>query len=166
MRVILGNDPAPASLIRRVNGLLHADLPESRFVTLVLVDVNAETHDVVLLAAGHGPTLYVRGSDGETTQIDAQGLPLGLYDDPMLDDPVRFHLDTGDLIVLCSDGFYEPANPAGEAFGIERLIQLLQKHRQQPASAIVTAMEQTVRQFIDSAAQPDDMTAVVIKRNA
>jgi serine phosphatase RsbU (regulator of sigma subunit) len=164
VRVILGNDTTTAAVLARVNSLLQADLPESRFVTLALLDVDAAAHDVHLLSAGHGPTLHVRGTDGETRQIDAQGLPLGLSDDPLLDDPVKFHLDTGDLVVLCSDGFFEPANPSGEAYGMERLIQVLQTHRHESASAIVAAMEQEVRQFIDTAPQPDDMTAVVIKR--
>jgi serine phosphatase RsbU (regulator of sigma subunit) len=123
VRVILGSDTTTAAVLARVNRLLQADLPEGRFVTLALLDVDAVAHDVHLLSAGHGPTLHVRGTDGETRQIDAQGLPLGLSDDPLLDDPVKFHLDPGDLVVLCSDGFFEPDNPSGEAFGMERLIQ-------------------------------------------
>ena len=49
---------------------------------------------------------------------------------------------------------------------MERLIQLVQAHRRKSAAAIITAMDETVRQFIATAPQPDDMTAVVIQRKA
>jgi serine phosphatase RsbU (regulator of sigma subunit) len=164
VRAILGNEPVPATVLERVNKLLHADLTEGRFVTLALVDLNAETNEVRLLSAGHGPTLYVRGSDGDVKQIDSQGLPLGLYEDGMLEAPVQFHLDPGDLVVLCSDGFFEPSNVSGEEFGLDRLTRVISEHRHEPPTRIVAAMEHAVCRFLNTAPQPDDMTAFIIKR--
>ena len=165
VRAILGKESPPAAVLRLVNTLLIADLPDGRFVTLALVDLNAETHQVRLLSAGHGPTLFVRGSDGEVREIDSQGLPLGLYEDGMLEEAVQFSLDPGDLIVLCSDGFFEPANSAGEEFGIDRLADVLRTNRHESATRLVELMENEVRQFVGDMPQPDDMTALIIKRD-
>jgi len=165
VRSTLGNEPVPTAVLRRVNSLLYADLTEGRFVTLALVDLNAETHEVLLLSAGHGPTLHVRGSDGTIKEIDSQGLPLGLYEDGMLEEPVQFRLEPGDLVVLCSDGFFEPANAAGEEFGLSRLTELIRTNRHESSERLLVVMEDTVRRFLGTAPQPDDMTALVIKRN-
>jgi serine phosphatase RsbU (regulator of sigma subunit) len=164
VRSALGNEPVPTAVLRRVNSLLYADLTEGRFVTLALVDLNAETHEVLMLSAGHGPTLHVRGGDGTVKEIDSQGLPLGLYEDGMLEEPVQFRLDPGDLVVLCSDGFFEPANAAGEEFGMSRLTGLIRNNRHESPERLLAVMEDTVRRFLGTAPQPDDMTALVIKR--
>ncbi len=164
VRAILSKESPPAAVLRLVNTLLLADLPDGRFVTLALVDLNAETHEVRLLSAGHGPTLVVRNCDGDVRKFDSQGLPLGLYEDGMLEDAVQFSLARGDLVVLCSDGFFEPANSAGEEYGVERLADVLRSNRHESAPRLVELMENQVREFVGDMPQPDDMTALVIKR--
>jgi serine phosphatase RsbU (regulator of sigma subunit) len=164
VRAAWGDEQASSAVMRRVNSLLHADLGEERFVTLVLVDLDAETHEVLLLSAGHGPTLHVRGEDGEVRQIGSQAMPLGLVDRVDFDETVRVRLDPDDLIVLCSDGFFEAANVSEEAFGLERLADVLGTHRHKSAAQLLATMENAVRAFVGNLPQPDDMTAVIIKR--
>ena len=96
----------------------------------------------------------------------AQGLPLGPFDDPMLDKPIEIRMEPGDVIVLCSDGFFEPTNPAGDLFGLERLEEIFRDHRHRSAAELLTAAEVAVREFTNDSPQPDDMTAFVIKRVA
>jgi serine phosphatase RsbU (regulator of sigma subunit) len=164
VRAALGSEPVPATVLERVNGLLHADLTEGRFVTLALVDIDAESHQTRLLSAGHGPTLHVRGRDGEVTTMGSQGLPLGLFDESMLEDSVKFCLERGDLVVLCSDGFFEPANASGEEFGMERLCQFVREHRDDTPERLLAGLEAAVREFMGQHSQLDDMTALIIKR--
>ncbi|MEX2093136.1 MAG: PP2C family protein-serine/threonine phosphatase [Pirellulales bacterium] len=164
VRAIVANDPQPASVLHRANRLLHEDLPDGRFVTLVLVDLNADTHEAHLLSAGHGPTLLVRGQDGAIEEILAQGMPLALVDEQEMDAAVRCELAPGDLLVLCSDGFFEAINPTGELFGMNRLKELIAQNHSQSAAELLVTLEASVRAFLATAPQPDDMTALVIKR--
>jgi serine phosphatase RsbU (regulator of sigma subunit) len=164
VRGLLAGNPPFEGILQKVNRLLSRDLPEGRFVTLVLAALNAATHEALVLSAGHGPTLHVRGDNGTVRRIGSQGLPLGLQEEQSWDHPVRLCLGPGDLLVLLSDGFFEPANPAGEPFGLDRLEQVIRECRRQPADRVVAAMESAVRHFLNGASQPDDMTAVVIKR--
>lgn len=165
VRATLGGAPPSKDVMEKVNHLLSRDLPEGRFVTLVLIDLNAETHESLLLSAGHGPTLHLSGNNGSIRRIGSQGLPLGLLEGLTWDQPVKLCLGIGDVLVILSDGFFEPANPAGEAFGLDRLEQVIQQCSHDSAERIVAVMESSVRQFLNGASQPDDMTAVVIKRN-
>jgi serine phosphatase RsbU (regulator of sigma subunit) len=164
VRAAISSQPLPAVVLERVNGLLHADLTDGRFVTLALVDVDAASHEVRLLSAGHGPTLHVRASDGQVTTFGSQGLPLGIVDENSLDEPIRIQLAPGDSVVVCSDGLFEPANTRGEEYGIERLTATIREHRRESAARLLEIVEHAVRQHLDGAVQPDDMTALVIKR--
>jgi phosphoserine phosphatase len=117
-----------------------------------------------LLSGGHGPTLFVSGANGNIRDLGSQGLPLGLLEDQLLDDPVEATMDPGDLIVAVSDGFFEWANASRELFGIDRLQQVIQSHRHESAAAILSLMEQEVKKFAGNVPQQDDVTGLVIKR--
>ncbi len=164
VRSTMSDEISVMAALGRVNGLLNEDIPDEKFVTLVLIDLDVETHRFRLLSAGHGPTLVVAAHDGDIQDVGAQGLPLGLADEQMLDDPIDQPLEPGDLVIAVSDGFFEWANTSGELFGIERLQEVIRTHRHESATDILAAMERTVRQFVGDIPQQDDMTGLVIKR--
>jgi len=164
VRAILGEECAPVSLLEQVNELLHKDIPEGKFVTLVMIDLDAENHEFRLLSAGHGPTLVIHGQDGQVESLDSQGLPLGMFEDPMLEEPLHGSLEPGDLIVAVSDGFFEWADEADEAFGVERMQAVIVSHRKDSAAEILGALEQSVREFVGDVPQQDDVTGLIIRR--
>jgi serine phosphatase RsbU (regulator of sigma subunit) len=164
VRAVLGVQPYTVPLLGRINDLLHADMPDGKFITLVLIDLDAESDRFRLLSAGHGPTLVVRAADGDIESFDSQGLPLGLFVDQTIDEPIEGRLEPGDVIVGLSDGFFEWANRSDEAFGLERLHAVVRAHRHESASGILAALEQAVHHFAEGVAQQDDVTGLVIKR--
>jgi len=164
VRAIFGMQSSPVSLLGRVNDLLHRDIPEGKFVTLVLIDLDARCHQCRLLSAGHGPTLVVRGRDGHIESLDSQGLPLGLFEDQILEESIERSLNPGDVIVAVSDGFFEWANDSNEPFGLDRLQEVIRAHRHESAEGILAAMERSVREFAGPVPQQDDVTGLIIKR--
>jgi len=163
-RATIHHSAPPDAVVRRVNELLHNDMPAGRFVTFALLDLDASSHRGVFLAAGHGPSLHIAGETGEVTSIGAQGLPMGLYHPTELEAAVELRFEAGDVVVIMSDGFFEWANGAGEQFGIGRIGEVIRAHRRSGAGQILEAMDQAARSFVGEAKQSDDMTAVVVKR--
>jgi hypothetical protein len=74
------------------------------------------------------------------------------------------NLVPGDVILFYTDGVIETLNLAGEEFGEERLASVLCAHRDEPAEAIADAIDVAVRGFAGDAAQYDDLTLIVVKR--
>jgi serine phosphatase RsbU (regulator of sigma subunit) len=68
----------------------------------------------------------------------------------------------GDTLALYTDGVTEAFNDAGEEFGDQRLIEALQRHREQPAQAMIASIADEVRAFSPHE-QHDDITLIVAK---
>jgi len=78
---------------------------------------------------------------------------------------VTLRLDpfAGDVFVFCTDGIYETFNAADDEFGADRVAEIVQTRRAEPAAAIVQAIVDAVEGFRAEAPQTDDMTVVVVK---
>ncbi len=166
VRALVGEDPDPATIIDRVNDLLHEDLSTGRFVTFALIDLDASAHEGVFLSAGHGPSFWMSGEDGSAKSIDAQGLPLGIVDGQEWEEAHRLRFEAGDILVLFSDGFFETMNGDDEAFGLRRLEDVVRNNRHEPAAKIIERMDEALRTWQGARPQQDDMTAIAIKREA
>ncbi len=70
----------------------------------------------------------------------------------------------GDFLAIVTDGFFEWTDPRGHCFGVERLRDRIWRSRDRPAGAIIRDLHQAVLAFSGGTPQPDDLTAVIIKR--
>ena len=73
-------------------------------------------------------------------------------------------LGPGDLLLLYSDGVTEADNLEEEEFGMDRTIDVLRAHRDEPAAAIVDHMFHAIDGFAGAAPQHDDITLMALKR--
>jgi phosphoserine phosphatase RsbU/P len=155
---------ALGELVERVNGFLHANSPENRFVTLFCAELDPGDHQLRYVNAGHHPPLVMR-LGGEVEALAAGGLPLGIEGAPShLSGAVT--LGPGDVLLVYSDGISEAVNGAGEEFTAERLTDLLRRYRGAVAGEILELVGQELGAFVGTAAQGDDRTLIVVRRAA
>jgi serine phosphatase RsbU (regulator of sigma subunit) len=153
----------PAAL-EHINEALGADLPPGRFVTFVAAICGSSGPDVEMLSAGHGPLFVYSRSDDRMTTLDAHAVPLGVLPFFRAEPPVRLQLQSGDLVLLATDGFFEWEDEHGEPFGIERMGDVIRETRDRPAAEMIAALHESVLRFARVTKQQDDLTAVIIKR--
>ena len=151
-------------VLERLNNLLVNDLADDRFVTFAVVFLNPVSSEVKVLSAGHGPILWYRRATNNLENFDAQGIPLGMLAGMPYEDSRPKCLDTGDMIVLVTDGFYEWQNPEAEEFGLERLRDTIHQARDCSAGEVIARLCTAVQEFSRGTKQNDDLTAVVLKR--
>jgi serine phosphatase RsbU (regulator of sigma subunit) len=65
--------------------------------------------------------------------MNTQGLPFGILPFFRADPPAQLRLDSGDLVVLPTDGFFEWENAEGEQFGVQRMEAVIRASRQLPS---------------------------------
>jgi sigma-B regulation protein RsbU (phosphoserine phosphatase) len=166
VRASVSHAPAPVEGIANANRLVYGDSAGGMFVTLFYVLLRPETGEVTYVNAGHNPPLLCRqNSAGQEplTELMPTGTALGILEDfPFEQRAVR--LESGDCMVLYTDGVTDAIRGDGERFGMERLRQVVLQNLPSSATEIVTAVEAAVGEFADSAAQFDDMAIVVAKR--
>ncbi len=73
-------------------------------------------------------------------------------------------LETGDMLVLYSDGVTEANNLNQDEYDEERFIEVLTANREKPAVEIVEAVTRSLAEFTAGAPQADDITLVVARR--
>jgi serine phosphatase RsbU (regulator of sigma subunit) len=150
--------------MERVNCALSRDFGEGRFVTFVAATCSPISSQVELLSAGHGPLFVYWLREDRFDAMAAQGLPLGLMPDLTSEPPKILNFQSGDLLVLTTDGFFEWANAKNEQFGAKRLEDAIRASREKSPAEIIAGLYKAVVEFSEGTEQADDLTAVVIKR--
>jgi len=152
-----------ANIARHMNEQLCADLPEGRFITAWLGELNAANHTLRSFSAGQGPLLYYDAARASCQVIAADTVPLGVLNalDITIADPIR--MKGGDIFAVISDGVFEAADPEGTLFGTERTVELIVAHHEQSPQQILSALRSAVDAFARGAPAADDRTAIIIK---
>ena len=153
-----------AETISAVNNYLAANTPSNRFVTLFYAALAPAEGDFSYINAGHNSPIIMR-ADGACETLDSGGLPLGLiagtgYAEGCL------QLNRGDIFVAYSDGVSEALNPADEEFCLERLQEVVAANRHLDATALRDKIEAALSQWADGTPANDDITLVIVKRQA
>ncbi len=135
-----------------------------RFVTAWAAVLDPRASRITYACAGHDPPRLVR--DGAVIALDAVGgLPLGI-DDFAEYQEVTVSLNSGDLLVIYTDGITEAmSNQPGEreCFSTERLDQVLVEARCDSAQSCVQRVTTAVTAFTGSHIPTDDQTMLVLR---
>lgn len=149
---------------RSINAAIARDLDPGRFITFVGVACTPGTGDLEVLSAGHGPLFRYSAANDTFTEVDSQGVPLGVLPEFTSAPSTPLHLEPDDLFLLVTDGFVEWENPKMEEFGAARLKQAIRASRNLSPDKMLTALYEAVLSFSSGTKQQDDLTAVIIKR--
>lgn len=142
------------------------DLPDNRFVTAFCGILDPRAAEIEYLSAGQGPILLYEASTETVRDLPAQGLPLAFFPEATYEGATRIQMAEGDILVLLTDGLYEWARADGEAFGEDRVGNLIRRLHAAPAAEMIDEFYRAVLNFSAGTHQGDDLTAVIVKRVA
>lgn len=149
-----------------INNQLADDLSSRRFVTVFMGSLDAKSHRVTYHSGGQGPMLHFHAAGQKAEWLDSSTRPLGIFGGLPLGESRSLDLAPGDLLVTCTDGIFEYADPSEEQYGQERMAEVVQRHQNDSAEEIVQAIVASVDEFARGASQDDDMTILVVRRLA
>jgi sigma-B regulation protein RsbU (phosphoserine phosphatase) len=159
---VLAEDPGNlAAFMTRLNKATCAKCPSNRFITFFFCVLDTKTGELTFANAGHNPPIVMRAS-GDAEMLQDGGPVLGILPAARYSEQ-RISLQKGDMLVLYSDGVTEANDVNQNEYDEERFIEVLKKHRTEPADAIVQAVTNSLAEFAAGAPQADDITLVVAK---
>ena len=163
LRILARNRQDIGEILSRANRMLVEDVGVERFVTLLLIRLDAQSRILTYANAGH-PSGYVLDASGNIKSVlKRTGLPLGVQPNVTYQEAPTVPLWAGDSVLLLTDGFDETLSPDNNIFGIQRILDAFRACSSLTARETVEALYDAVRNFSENAPQLDDLTVVVIK---
>lgn len=159
----LGADLETAFL--QVNNRLADTLADDRFITAFIGVLDPSSHKIRYHSGGQGPILLYRAATGGWEHYKATSFPLGAMPLTSLRPTIVLDLSPGDILALVSDGIFEQENGRGEQFGELRVRGVIETNAGASMKELVAALMRSVEAFAEGAAQEDDMTAVLLRRD-
>jgi serine phosphatase RsbU (regulator of sigma subunit) len=115
-----------------------------------------------ITSAGMPSVLIYRALLQQVEEVSIKAMPLGSVTSyPYREESVT--LDTGDIIVLMSDGFPERFNEAGEMLGYDKAPEVLLRAAAHTPREIIAHFVAVGDEWADGRPQDDDVTLVVLK---
>jgi serine phosphatase RsbU (regulator of sigma subunit) len=152
----------PAMAMERVNDLLIPDTRQGMFVTAVYAVLDMEKNELTYVNAGHNPPLWVK-CDGEVVRLTRTAIALGVVTgEPVDQRTIKF--ESGDNLLLYTDGLTESFNIDGEFYGEGRLIESIKSNTCNSASDLLDVVEKSLLNFVQDMPPADDLTMLVLRR--
>jgi serine phosphatase RsbU (regulator of sigma subunit) len=153
----------PARIAWEINRHLCYLQPVAPFVTAFFAQIDCDRGAVTYCNAGHFPPILLR-ADGRTDLLDKGGPVLGALEGAEFQSG-ELMLEPGDTLVAYSDGVLECCNPAGEEFGLDRLMRSLLETKQQSAQATLMMLLAAVQDYANGNPLSDDVSLTLIQRD-
>jgi serine phosphatase RsbU (regulator of sigma subunit) len=165
-RFCLLSQPNPSVAITVLNTLLYQHTSQmDRFVTLAAAFLDASTHTLTLVNAGHPAPLVSRRATGkleEAMSTDNMGLPLGVLAEFVYHTQEVQH-QPGDCVLLYSDGVTDQMDKQNNQIQQKAIRTALQEGIRSP-QLLGERIVKILKQHASGRAQQDDITLVCFGR--
>lgn len=150
----------PADALKLLNERLVASVKAGQFVTAFygLLDVNART--LRYANAGHNPPRLLRKDNRIETLPLTDGLPLAVVDQHTSSENTVY-FNSGDRLLMYTDGITETFGADGDMFGETRLDNALRNCRISP-ECVISCIRDDLAAYAGGGAPADDRTLVVV----
>lgn len=148
--------------IKNSNILLFNSTAENRFATLFYGELDFVNHTITYCNAGHDAPISILQK--KIIRLNEGGLLMGCFDFAEYEQ-VSKRIESGELLLIYSDGITEAMNASNLEFGEEKLLDILKSNLNLSAKELTEMIIAEVKSHSSRVEQSDDITLMVIKRN-
>lgn len=152
----------PHLMCEKVSRLMWRRTPRARYATAFLGLLDPATGNFEYANAGHNPPILLR-RNGRMETLERTGTPIGMLPKCKYQQQA-ITIESGDLVVMFTDGITEAQDPGGEEYGTERLERLVRQMVKAPLEHLCREIERDVLRFSEGAALSDDRTLLALRR--
>ena len=151
----------PAEILRDVNRHICENNKMGLFITIWFGVLDLRTGIVTYATAGHEyPAVKLGNGNYELIRSDNQP-PVGTAENMEYED-LTIDMSGGGSLFLYTDGVTDVKNEAGEHFGIEKTIELLNKTNGDSPEAVISGVSRGIDDFVGSTERFDDTTMLCV----
>jgi sigma-B regulation protein RsbU (phosphoserine phosphatase) len=157
---------SPADILNGLNHLICKRLREGDFITAVIAFLESGKKSLTIARAGHNWPLYYCAQTKKIEPLKTRGVCLGVDLDMEFStclEEKSMPVNSGDVLLLYSDGITEAMNASQLLFDQSRLEAALRESAHFPVDKIVERINLRLDEFVQSEELHDDVTMVAIK---
>ena len=132
-----------------------------RFTTTFLAEYDPATRGLTYVNAGHNAPV-LRRQTGAIERLETGGIPLGINENVAYESGT-VTLQSGDWLVIFTDGVVEAENVRAEEYGESRLLAMLHANIALAPSMLLNTIMLDLDRFVGGAPQHDDVTLLLLK---
>ena len=154
----------PRDILIKANDILYQYMKGDKFMTMLYLEYNNQEKKIIYSSAGHEHIIHYQCKNNRCLPIKSGGFMLGMLPDikDMLEQR-EFNLESGDKVVLYTDGVTEAENKSRERFGLNRLIQSVERNASKNVQELLDSLYLDVKSFMNNYPQYDDITLITME---
>ena len=154
-------DPSPRAVLNTLNEIVIKTAPKRIMMTFFFGLLDPVTQQLRFSSAGHLDPYVYRADGGRIESLSSWGFPLGVRRrEPFTEHSVDF--DSGDRLILYSDGLIEAIDDDGDPYGFDRFEKTILSCGHMHAEDIKKTLLNSIRKFTRNRPPEDDQTLVVV----
>jgi len=159
LRAEVRHNMKPTELMHKVNHFVFESTESGDYVTAFFGELKDDCMNYC--NAGHNPPVVIR-SDGSHELLDKGGVVLGIEEEQFFEEG-EVRLNSGDSILLYTDGVTEGMNKNDEEFGINRLISSFLNAKELKVEEQIMSIYRRLVEFTGGSNRRDDLTLMVLR---
>ncbi|QDS99161.1 SpoIIE family protein phosphatase [Adhaeretor mobilis] len=153
-----------SDLLNHMNRMLVEDTGGERFMTMLLLTIDLEQHEIRWTSAGHDAPIVFDKETSTFVEYEFEGsLPLGLFEQDDYEEYTVKDVRSGQILIVATDGLWETQGEHGEFYGKDRVNDLLRRHAESSAEEISQHIRKELAEFRGPLSPDDDVTFVIVK---
>ena len=143
-----------------MNRMLYRNL-NNNFVTMATIRIFEKEKRIEYICCGHMPLIYFSDKEKTVTEIRPLGKPLGVSKDFSCEKEI-INYQSGDRLLLYTDGLTEEMNEVGDMFGIKQLRKIIKENIHLDCQALSSHILRTLISWKKGESLEDDVTFVIV----
>ncbi len=163
LRLSVNTNQSAATILSWANrGICNDSSKIDHFASVALINYDSTKKEAQIATCGNNPVFLYNSLEHSFKQISKQSEPMGVEKETVYAD-INIKLNSGDILVTCTDGLLESLNENGVQYSTESLSKVISKNYNANAKDISNKVKDDLKYYCGNAQQYDDQSLLVIK---
>jgi serine phosphatase RsbU (regulator of sigma subunit) len=162
---LIGYNNSPKEILTLLNENFIKIFKKGSFFTTILACI-AQDGSILFSRAGHTPLIHYHKKENKCCNVTPRGMGIGLSHNSIFEnslEEIKIHPESGDVLVLYTDGIIEAMNEYMQQYGEEMLKNVILRNADKSAKQLQELILENVSDFIGSSPAHDELTLIVLK---
>ncbi len=153
---------SPVEVLERINRVYLHNINLTTFVTVFFAKFDPRSRKLTYANAGHNSAIVHHGATGKETWLHPTGPAIGLMEG-FNTSAKELQLESGDMLLIYTDGVTEAGDPQNVEFGEDRLAELVARNAGGSPEDLIQNILLALKQHTAGTPFVDDVTLLVCK---